>query len=75
MARVREGTSQVCPQKEYGRFETWTHAQGFAATLNQRYGLDVIEAQHIVVSAGLAAAKSRGQKHSEATSPFACAFL
>lgn len=62
VARVREDTSQVWPQKEYGRFETWTQAQGFAAILNQRYGLDVIEVQHIVVSAGLAGAKSRGQK-------------
>lgn len=62
VARVREDTSQVWPQNEYGRFETWTQAQGFAAILNQRYGLDVIEVQHIVVSAGLAAAKSRRQK-------------
>ena len=62
VARVREDTSQVWPQKEYGRFETWTQAQGFAAILNQRFDLDVIEVQHIVVSAGLAAAKSRGQK-------------
>jgi hypothetical protein len=29
--------------------------------LNQRYGLDVMEAQHIVVSASLAAAASREQ--------------
>jgi hypothetical protein len=62
VARVREDTSQVWPQREYGRFETWTQAQGFAATLNQRYGLDVIEAQPIVVSAGLAAAKCRVEK-------------
>jgi hypothetical protein len=62
VARVREDTSQVWPQKEYGRFESWTQAQGFAAMLNQRYGLDVVEAQHIVVSASLAAAKCRGQK-------------
>ena len=36
VARVREDTSQVWPQKEYGRFETWTQAQSFAAILNQR---------------------------------------
>lgn len=62
VARVREDTPQVWPQKEYGPFETWTQAQRFATVLNQRHGLDVIEAQHIVVSAGLAAAKSRVQK-------------
>jgi hypothetical protein len=62
VARVREDTSQVWPQNEYGRSESWTQARGFAGTLNQRYGLDVVEAQHIVVSASLAAAKGRGQK-------------
>jgi hypothetical protein len=59
--RVRKDTSAVWPQKEYGRFETWTQAQSFATMLNQRYGLDVMEAQHIVVSASLAAAASREQ--------------
>lgn len=62
VVRVRKDTSAVWPQKEYGRFETWTQAQGFATLLNRRHGLDAIEAQHIVVSAGLAAARSRGQK-------------
>jgi hypothetical protein len=62
VARVLEGTSGVWPQKEYGRFETWTQAQSFATILNQRYGIDVMEAQHIVVSASLAAATSRKQK-------------
>ena len=62
VVRVRKDTSAVWPQKEYGHFETWTQAQSFAATLNQRYGIDVLEAQHIVVSAKLAAAASRAQK-------------
>ena len=61
VVRVRKDTSAVWPQKEYGRFETWTQAQSFATMLNQRYGLDVMEAQHIVVSASLAAAASREQ--------------
>jgi len=58
VARLREDTPEVCPQKEHGRFETWTQAQGFAAILNQKYGLDGIEVQCIEVSAGLAAAKA-----------------
>ena len=62
VVRVWKDTSEVWPQKEYGRFETWTQAQSFATMLNQRYGLDVMEAQHIVVSASLAAATSREQK-------------
>jgi hypothetical protein len=62
VVRVRKDASAVWPQKEYGRFETWTQAHGFATLLNQRDGLDAIEAQHIVVSAVLAAATSRGQK-------------
>jgi hypothetical protein len=62
VVRVRKDASAVWPQKEYGRFETWTQAHGFATLLNQRDGLDAIEAQHIVVSAGLAAPTSRGQK-------------
>jgi len=61
VVRVLQDTSGVWPQKEYGRFETWTQAQGFASVLNQRYGIDPIEAQHIVVSATLAAA-TRKQK-------------
>jgi hypothetical protein len=62
VARVLEETPGVWPQMEYARFETWTEAQGFATTLNQRYGIDVIEAQHIIVSASLAAATSCKQK-------------
>jgi len=61
VVRVLKDKSGTWPQKEYGRFETWTQAQGFASMLNQRYGLDPIEAQHIVVSASLAAA-TRKQK-------------
>lgn len=55
VVRVLEGTSAAWHQKEYGCLETWTQAQGFASMLNQRYGIDPIEAQHIVVSASLAA--------------------
>ena len=62
VARVREDTSRVWPQKEYGHFETWTQAQGFATFFNQRHGLDAMEAQHFAVSAGLAAAMSHGHK-------------
>ena len=62
VVRVRKDTSEVWPQTEYGRFETWTQAQSFATMLNQRYGLDIIEAQHIIVSASLATATSREEK-------------
>jgi hypothetical protein len=54
VVRVVKNVSVMWPQREYGRFETWTQAQGFATMLNQRYGIDPIEAQHIVVSASLA---------------------
>jgi hypothetical protein len=54
VVRVLEDTSGAWHQKEYGYFETWTQAQGFASMLNQRYGIDPVEAQHIVVSASLA---------------------
>ena len=62
VVRVRKDTSEIWPQTEYGRFETWTQARSFATMLNQRYGLDIMEAQHIIVSASLAAAKSREEK-------------
>jgi hypothetical protein len=62
VVRVLQDTSRVWPQREYGCFETWTQAQGFASMLNQVYGIDPVEAQHIVVSASLAAAKFRTQK-------------
>jgi hypothetical protein len=54
VVRVVKNESGMWPQREYGRFETWTQAQGFATMLNQRYGIDPVEAQHIVVSASLA---------------------
>jgi hypothetical protein len=54
VVRVVKNVSGMWPQREYGRFETWTQAQGFATMLNQRYGIDPVEAQHIVVSASLA---------------------
>jgi hypothetical protein len=59
VVRVLEGTSGAWHQKEYGCFETWTQAQGFASMLNQRYGIDPVEARHIVVSASLAARSVR----------------
>lgn len=62
VVRVLLDTPRVWPQREYGFFETWTQAQGFATMLNQAYGLDPVEAQHIVVSASLAAARSSRQK-------------
>jgi len=55
VVRVLEETCGTWPQREYGRFETWTQALEFATILNQSYGIDPIEAQHIVVSANLAA--------------------
>jgi hypothetical protein len=61
VVRVLEGTSSVWHHKEYGCFETWTQAQGFANILNQRYGIDPVDARHIVVSASLAA-RSNKQK-------------
>jgi len=57
-----EGHLRGLASNEYGRFETWTQAQSFATMLNQRYGLDIMEAQHIIVSASLAAATSREEK-------------
>lgn len=59
VARVLEGTSGAWAQEQYGCFETWTQAQGFAAMLNERHGIDSMEANHIIVSASLASAKSR----------------
>ena len=55
VVRVWEETPGIWPQQEYGRFETWTQALEFATILNQSYGIDLMEAQHIVVSANLAA--------------------
>ncbi len=62
VVRVLADTPDVWPQQEYGCFETWTQAQGFASMLNQRYGIDPVEAMHIAVSASLAAASSSKQK-------------
>jgi hypothetical protein len=58
VARVLEGTSGAWAQKQYGCFETWTQAQSFAAMLNERHGIDSMEANHIIVSASLASTKS-----------------
>ena len=60
--RVPKDGTEVWPEEEYGRFETWTQAQSFARLLNQRHGLDPVDAQHIVVSAALAAAKPAKQE-------------
>ena len=62
VVRLFEDTSEAWPHGEYGCFETWTQAQGFASMLNRAYGLDPVEARHIVVSASLAAASCTGQK-------------
>jgi hypothetical protein len=59
VVRVWEETSGIWPQQEYGRFETWTQALEFATILNQSYGIDPMEAQHIVVSANLATRSSK----------------
>jgi hypothetical protein len=59
VVRVLADTSDVWPQQEYGCFETWTQAQGFASMLNQKYGIDPVEARHIIVSASLATGSSR----------------
>ena len=69
VVRVQKDTSEVCCQNEYGRFETWTQAQSFATLLNQRYGLGVMEARYIIVSASLAAATSREQKSQHSALP------
>lgn len=55
VARVLERTYGIWPQQQYGRFETWTQAQEFATVLNESYGIDAVEAQHIVISSSLAA--------------------
>lgn len=62
VVRLFQDTSEAWPQGEYGCFETWTQAQGFASILNRAYGLDAVEARHIVVSAILAAASCTRQK-------------
>jgi hypothetical protein len=54
VVRVLADTSALWPQEEYGYFETWTEAQSFATVLNQTYGIEPKEAQHIIVSASLA---------------------
>lgn len=59
VARVLEQAAGIWPQQEYGCFETWTQAQEFATVLNRSYGMDSIEAQHIVISASLAARCSK----------------
>ena len=59
IARVWEETYGIWPQLEYGCFETWTQAQEFATVLNQSYGIDAIEAQHIVISSSLAGKSSQ----------------
>jgi hypothetical protein len=59
VVRVLADTSAVWPQREYGCFETWTQAQDFATVLNQTYGIEPMEAQHIVVSASLASRSSK----------------
>ena len=61
VVRVLADTSDVWPQQEFGCFETWTQAQVFARMLNEKYGIDPVEARYIVVSASLAA-ESRKQK-------------
>ena len=61
VVRVRADSSDVWAQHEYGCFETWTQAQVFAGMLNEKYGIDPVEARHIVVSASFAA-ESRRQK-------------
>ena len=55
VARVLERTYGSWPQQQYGCFETWTQAQKVATVLNESYGIDAIEAQHIVISSSLAA--------------------
>jgi len=55
IARVEANSSVMRLQPEYGCFETWTQAQDFAGVLNQSYGIGLFEAQHIIVSANLAA--------------------
>jgi hypothetical protein len=59
VVRVLANTPALWPQQEYGCFETWTQAQDFATVLNQVYGIEPIEAQHIVVSANLALRSSK----------------
>jgi hypothetical protein len=59
VVRVLADTPDVWPQQKYGCFETWTQAQVFASMLNEKYGIDPVEARRIVVSASLAAESSR----------------
>lgn len=59
VARVVADTPGFWSQREYGCFETWTEAQDFATALNQRYGIEPMEAQYIIVSASLALRSSK----------------
>jgi hypothetical protein len=59
VVRVVADTAGFCPQEEYGCFETWTEAQDFATVINQRYGIEPMEAQYIIVSASLALRSSK----------------
>jgi hypothetical protein len=54
VVRVLADTPALWPQEEYGYFETWTEAQSFASVLNQTFGIDPNEAQHVIISASLA---------------------
>lgn len=44
VVRVLADASGVWPQQEYAGFETWTQAQVFATMLNEKYGIDPLEA-------------------------------
>jgi hypothetical protein len=59
VVRVLADASDVWPQQQYACFDTWTQAQVFASMLNEKYGIEPVEARHIVVSASLAAESSR----------------
>src|ERR1700674_2725171 len=63
VVHVLQDSSGVWLQNEYGYFETWTQAQGVRQHAQSSvWHLIRVEAQHIVVSASLAAASSSKQK-------------
>lgn len=54
IARARENLPGPVVDQEFGTFDSWTHAQAFAVSLNEGLGLDPADAMQILLSAGMA---------------------
>ena len=55
VCRAKEGCAGPCVQQEFGRFDTWTQANAFAARLNEGLEIHPTEAKQIITSAALEA--------------------